>query len=92
VRAGIPSPRKTRHVDPVYPEAARQARIEGVVVLEVLIDEGGYVQDARVLRSVALLDQAALEAVKQWRFMPSILDDQPVKVILTASVTFALRE
>jgi outer membrane biosynthesis protein TonB len=45
-----------------------------------------------VLRSVALLDQAALEAVKQWRFMPSILDDQPVKVILTASVTFALRE
>ncbi|MBI2222958.1 MAG: energy transducer TonB [Acidobacteria bacterium] len=91
VRAGIPSPRKTRHVDPLYPEAARQARIEGVVILEILIDEGGRVQDARVLRSVALLDEAALDAVKQWRFSPSILDDQPVKVVLTVEVNFALR-
>ncbi len=91
VRAGIPSPRKTKHVDPIYPEAARQASIEGVVILEVLIDEAGAVQDARVLRSVALLDRAALDAVKQWRFSPSILDERPVKVILTVNVNFALR-
>lgn len=91
VRAGIPPPRKAKHVDPIYPEAARQASIEGVVILEVLIDEAGAVQDARVLRSVALLDRAALDAVKQWRFSPSILDGRPVKVILTVNVNFALR-
>jgi protein TonB len=91
VRAGIPSPVKTRHVNPVYPESARQDRIEGVVLLEVLIDEGGAVDDARVLRSIRLLDQAALDAVRQWRFTPSFVDNEPVKVILTVSVSFELR-
>jgi protein TonB len=95
-RAGIPpvirSPHKTRHVDPVYPEGARQERIEGVVLVEMLVNEGGTVEDARVMRSIALLDAAALEAVRQWRFTPSLLDDRPVKVILTASVRFDIRE
>jgi protein TonB len=91
VRSGIRSPTRTRHVNPVYPEGARQDRIEGVVVLELLIDEGGSVEDARVLRSIRLLDQAAIEAVRQWRFTPSFRHDQPVKVVLTVSVNFELR-
>lgn len=95
VRAGIPPltnlPRKIRHVDPIYPEGARQEWIDGMVVLEILIDEGGGVEDARVVRSIGLLDQAALDAVRQWRFTPTLIDDMPVKVILTVKVDFALR-
>lgn len=91
VRAGIASPRKTKHVDPIYPESARQERIEGVVILEILIDEGGTVEDARVLRSIGLLDQAAIDAVRQWRFTPSLIEDRPVKVVLTVNVEFAIQ-
>jgi protein TonB len=85
------TPRKLKHVDPVYPEGARQERIQGDVIVEILIDEGGAVEDARVIRSIGLLDQAVLDAVWQWRFTPSLLNDQPVKVILTVRVQFALR-
>src|SRR5262245_6698535 len=63
-------PRKIVDVHPVYPEVARLARVEGTVVLEAVLDTSGTVTQLRVLRSVPLLDQAALTAVRQWRYTP----------------------
>lgn len=91
-RSGIRPPERTYSVDPVYPEAARQARIEGTVILEALIGEEGRVIDTRILRSIPLLDQAARETVEQWHFTPTVVDGRPVKVVQTVTVQFALQE
>ena len=64
-------PTKVKHVSPVYPPAARDAKITGVVILEARIGADGRVLDARVLRSIPELDQAALDAVKQWEYTPT---------------------
>ena len=94
VRAGgaIVAPRKIVHVAPDTPAIARHARVEGIVIIEATVDESGTVQSARVLRSVSLLDEAALGAVRQWRFTPTRLNGAPVSVILTVTVNFALKE
>ncbi len=94
VRVGgaIRVPVKTRHVDPAYPPIALQARVQGVVILEALVDTDGRVADARVLRSIPLLDQAAVEAVRQWEYQPTLLNGQPVPVIMTATVQFTVPE
>ncbi len=84
-------PRKLADVRPVYPEIARSARIEGTVVLEAIIDRSGRIDDLRVVRSVPLLDQAALDAVRQWRYTPSALRGQPVAVLMTITVNFRLQ-
>jgi TonB family protein len=91
VRVGgaVMAPMQTRKVAPVYPEIARSARVQGVVILEVLIDEQGRVASARVLRSIPLLDQAALDAVYQWEYTPTLLNGVPVPVVMTATVAFA---
>ena len=73
-----------------YPEIARAAKIEGVVILEATIDERGVVTDARVLRSVPLLDAAALTALKQWRYTPTLLNGVPVRVLMTVTFRFSL--
>jgi TonB family protein len=90
VRVGgnIAPPRKIHHVDPVMPETARLARVQGTVILELTIDPQGSVQAARVLRSVPLLDRAALAAARQWQFEPTIFKDQAVPVIMTVPVEF----
>lgn len=90
VRAGstIISPVRIVDVKPVLPETARTAGIRGVVILELTIDVDGSVKDARVLRSIPLLDQAALEAARQWRYQPTMLNGQAVPIILTAIVAF----
>ena len=75
---------------PVYPEVARAAKIEGIVILEATIDERGVVTDARVLRSVPLLDAAALTALKQWRYTPTLLNGVPVRVLMTVTFRFSL--
>jgi protein TonB len=90
VGGGIIAPRKTRDVAPVYPPIAVVARAEGIVVLEAVIAEDGSVRDVRVLRSVALLDQAAMDAVRQWHFTPTLLSGQPVPVVMTVTVNFKL--
>src|SRR6187200_1236370 len=92
VRVGgnIRPPTKTRHVAPVYPPIAQSARVQGVVIIEATIGPNGKVQDARVLRSIPLLDQAALDAVKQWEFTPTLLNGVPVPVIMTVTVQFTL--
>jgi protein TonB len=77
-------------VGPVYPQLAVQAQVEGVVVLETVIDREGRVEDVRVLRSISLLDKAAVEAVKQWRYAPLLVNGHAVRFILTVTVTFAL--
>jgi TonB family protein len=92
VRVGgdIKEPKKIKHVAPVYPDDARAAGVQGVVILEVLIDENGDVSDAKVLRSVPMLDQAAVDAVRQWRFTPTLLNNVPVTVVMTVTVNFTL--
>jgi TonB family protein len=84
-------PRKTRHVDPIYPPQAQASSVEGTVIVEIRIDETGIVSEAHVVQSVALLDQAALDAVRQWRFTPTFLNNTPVPVVMTAAVSFDLR-
>jgi protein TonB len=87
----IKPPRKVVDVAPVYPPLARAARVEGIVILEAVIAEDGSVRDVRVLRPQALLDEAAIEAVRQWRFTPTLLNGQPVPVVMTITVAFKLR-
>jgi protein TonB len=65
--------------------------VEGLVILEALIDEQGTVRDVRVIRSVPVLDRAAMDAVRQWRFTPTLLTGEPVSVLMNVSVTFSLR-
>ncbi len=88
--SGIVAPRKTFNVDPVYPNIARTARVEGVVILEAVIDRLGRVESVRVLRSIPLLDQSALDAVRQWRFTPTLLNGAPVSIVMVVTVNFAL--
>jgi protein TonB len=82
---------KVADVAPAYPPIARAARVEGIVILEAVIGEDGAVRDVRVLRSIPLLDAAATEAVRQWRFTPTLLNGQPVPVVMTVTVAFRLR-
>jgi TonB family protein len=84
----IGAPQKVRDVRPVYPQVARAANVKGTVVIEARIGVDGSVEEAHVLRSIPLLDQAALDAVKEWKFMPTLLNGQPVPVVMTVSVTF----
>ena len=68
----------------------QDAGVEGVVILEVLIDEQGTVSDTRVLRSIPLLDQAAIDAVRQWEFAPMLLNGVPTPVVMTVTLKFTL--
>jgi len=92
VRVGgsVMEPRKIRDVKPVYPDVAQVAGVQGIVIVEVLIEVDGSVRDVKVLRSVPMLDQAAVDAVRQWRFTPTLLNGQPVPVVMTATVNFTL--
>jgi periplasmic protein TonB len=68
-----------------------EARIQGVVVMEIRIDEHGSVDRAAVVRSVPALDAAAIEAVRQWEFEPTLLNGVPTPVIMTVTVQFSLQ-
>jgi len=93
VRVGgsIRAPMKTQNAEAVYPPTARAAGVQGVVILEVTIAEDGTVSNARVLRSIPLLDPAALDAVRQWRYEPTLLNGVPTPVIMTVTVNFSLQ-
>jgi TonB family protein len=90
VRVGgnIPSPTRLRDVKPIYPPEAQSAGIQGVVIIETTIGIDGRVSGARVLRSIPQLDEAALEAVRQWEFTPTLLNGVAVPVIMTVTVNF----
>lgn len=90
VGTGVMYPKKIRDVRPTYPRIAIDARVQGIVTIEAIIGVDGHVKDAKVLRSIPLLDRAALEAVNQWRFSPTQLNGVPVPVIITITVDFKL--
>ena len=87
----IRAPTKIKDVAPVYPPLALTAQVEGMVIIEAILTKDGTVRDPKVLRSVALLDRAALEAVRQWRYTPTTLNGVPVEVIITVTVHFSIR-
>jgi TonB family protein len=92
VRVGgdIQPPTKTKHMPPVYPPIAQSARVQGVVIIETVIGSDGKVRATRVIRSIPLLDQAALDAVRQWEFTPTLVNGVQVPVIMTVTVQFTL--
>jgi protein TonB len=83
-------PRLLRQVKPVYPADAFTKKVEGTVVVELLIDDMGRVARMRIVQSVPLLDRAALEAVRQWVFAPAIKRGQAVATIALAPVSFRI--
>lgn len=87
----IKRPTKLRDVAPMYPPLARAAHVEGIVIIEATIGPDGRVRDARVLRPNALLDAAALDAVRRWEYTPTLLNGTPVAVVMTVTVDFRLR-
>lgn len=84
------APRLIRQIKPDYPQEAFVKKVEGVVVVEILIDDNGRVVRARVIRSIPLLDDAALAATRRWTFLPAIKDGRPVATVALAPVTFHL--
>jgi TonB family protein len=82
-------PKKVKDVPPVYPALARSAGISGAVTIEATIGPDGKVADAKVVQSIPLLDQAALDAVRQWEYLPSMLNGVPVPVLVTVTINFA---
>jgi protein TonB len=86
----IDRPRKIKDVKPVYPKPAMAARVGGNVLIEATIGVDGKVRSTRVLQSIGVLDQAALDAVRQWEFEPARLNGVPVAVTMVVVVTFAL--
>lgn len=91
LHSGMKAPVKTTDVAPVYPVIAKTAHVQGVVILEAVLNAQGGVESVRVLRSLPLLDQAAVDAVQQWRFTPALLNGQPVPVVMTVTVNFTLQ-
>ncbi len=85
------APKLIKKVEPIYPESARKAGIEGVVILEATTDKYGRVIKTRILRSIPELDQAAIDAVKQWVYEPQIIDGKPKGTTFTVTVAFHLR-
>ena len=92
IGGGIRPPAKIVNADPVYPPEAREARVQGVVIMEATISRTGEVSDVEVLSSVPLLDEAAVAAVRQWRYEPTLVDGEPVSVLMTVTMNFRLRD
>jgi protein TonB len=90
LHSGIRAPQRIVNVTPAYPAIARAAHIEGVVIIEATLDERGNVARAQVLRSIPQLDAAALDAVRQWKFSPTLLNGVPVPIVMTVTVNFKL--
>jgi protein TonB len=94
VRIGgqIAQPKLIRQVKPVYPDLAVQSRVSALVILEAEVDTRGHVKTVKVLRGHPLFDEAAIEAVKQWRYQPLLLNGEPTGFILTVTVNFNLQQ
>jgi len=90
VGGAITEPRKLLHVNPIYPQVARVARVQGRVVIDCLIDPGGHVVKAHVVEGAPLLKEAALEAVRQWRYTPTLYGGVPVPLEMRVTVSFRL--
>ena len=88
VGANIRPPDKVHHVAPVYPDDARRARIGGKVILDLSVGADGTVTGVRLLRGVPRLNDVAIDAVKQWRFKPTLQNGVSVPVSMTYTVFF----
>ena len=90
ISAGVAMGLLTQKTAPLYPEIAKKARVSGTVQLEALISKAGRVENVRVLSGPVMLQGAALEAVRSWRYRPYIVDNQPTEVKTTVYVAFSL--
>lgn len=91
IGGAITEPRRTKYVAPVYPSDAKDAHVEGSVIIEAVIATDGTVKGARVLRGVPMFNQAALDAVKQWAYDPTLLNGVPVEIAMTVVVNFVMK-
>jgi TonB family protein len=87
---GVPVPKKTKHVQPTYPQEALAQGVRGIVILDIVVDTQGKVESTNVIRSVPGLDEAAIAAARQWGYEPTKVDGKPVRVRITVPITFAL--
>jgi periplasmic protein TonB len=92
VGGAVREPKRITDVRPVYPAIAQAAKVEGLVILEAVINERGVVERVKVLRSVPLLDAAAVDAVQKWRYTPTLLNGTPVSVLMTITLRFTLHD
>ena len=92
VRVGgtVKPPTRVKAVPPVYPPAARQGRTQGVVILEAVIGIDGKVKNTKIVKSIPMLDAAAVDAVKKWEYQPTLIAGQATPVIVTIPVNFKL--
>jgi len=90
VGGNLRAPKLVHNVKPVYPELGVQARLSAVVILEAHVGTDGHVQSVRILRGAPVFDDAAIDAVKQWRYQPLLLNGVPTEFILTVTVSFNL--
>jgi TonB family protein len=90
VGGDVRPPAKILNIAPTYPPEALSAGVQGVVAIEATIDQAGNVTEARVLKSVPELDDAALEAVRQWKYTPTLMNGTAVPVIMTVTISFTL--
>ncbi|MFN7980930.1 MAG: energy transducer TonB [Vicinamibacterales bacterium] len=90
VFAGVSAPMKLQDAAPAYPVMARTTGVQGLVIIEATIDGSGNVVATKVLRSVPLLDAAAVDAVRQWKYAPARLNGEPIPVLITVTVNFVL--
>jgi protein TonB len=91
VGGNVQASKLIHRVEPEYPELAKRARVQGIVLLKVTVDEQGSVANIELVRGHPLLTEAAINAVRQWRYSPTILNNEPVPVIATVTVNFVLR-
>lgn len=78
-------------VKPKYPPDVQADKLEGTVTVDAIVDTTGAVYEAMVVQSIPAFDQAALDAVKQWRFQPGLLNGEPVAVVCTIEFTFTVK-
>ena len=83
-------PEAVTKVQPIYPDLAREASVDGTVVVQALVGKDGKVKDTKVVKSVAMLDAAAVTAVRQWVFKPALSNNKPVAVWVAVPVKFTL--
>jgi protein TonB len=76
---------------PIYPPDARRLQIQGIVVLNVLVDETGKVTEAKIVSGPVFLQQAAMDSVRKWKYQPARLDGQPIAIHINVGVNFSLR-
>ena len=92
VGGDVKAPVVIKRVEPLYPDTARKAKIAGVVIVEAIIDKDGNVDKAKVLKGLSMgLSEAAVEAVRKWKFKPGTMNGEPVDVIFDLTVNFTLQ-